>query len=193
MPINSSPLSLHLVILHSPPQKLPAATAIFPAFFSSHVQLFSSLFMAQGASSTHGAQIFQPFSPWRRFQTRRPCSFLPRARSISQLGLAIAQEGAGAPSSTSDWRPARRAAPPWRPLPWPRPRPTANLPFPARSSLAQWERLPWARPLSGWQQGHPWRGRAFSLPAPWALPVFPPRAAAGSSTQLPPLPCACRG
>jgi hypothetical protein len=48
-----------------------------PLFFFQSARFFLPIHgsSAQGASSTHGAQIFQPFSPWRRFQTRRPCSF----------------------------------------------------------------------------------------------------------------------
>jgi hypothetical protein len=61
----------------------------------------------------------------------------------------------------------------------------------APSSLAQWEKLLWAHPLLAWQQGHPWRGRAFSLPAPWArVPLLQP---AISSTRRPPCSSSTQG
>jgi hypothetical protein len=122
-----------LAILHSHPP-------FFPSRHQPYSLPSSSLLTAAAASAGsflhHGAQIFQPFSPWRRFQTRRPCSFfLLHARQGREPCFPRLQQGArlfplpwlDRPLSSS--APPAAMAPSLFPLDEHKCRPTTSLPL----------------------------------------------------------------
>jgi hypothetical protein len=116
-----------------------------PLFFFQPARFFLPVHgsSAQGASSTHGAQIFQLFSPWRRSQTRRPCSFF----------LAHA----ASPSSALPSR--RKVQAPLLP-------PLTGVQQQLRT-LLPWRLLPFLKPAPGFYSSRhqPWRSTTLSFPS----------------------------
>jgi hypothetical protein len=172
----------------------------WPSFFS---PLLSPC--AQGAprpapTSSHGAQACSSSRPAR---ARWPLPLLPRARCISQLGLAIAQQlpGSMAPvkleqSSSQAWRPENPAAE--------LPQPTVFSPSASLHSLpldAANQRGARRRPSSSLCSLPQGRSRSFSLPhpSPQAAPSLlhgsgpssPPGARIPGTQQLCPLSLGC--